>query len=891
MPARAGCHCLAHKEFSQGVDNEELTGLVVPQVNRLYSGAQGTSLLNQIILHLVTALWSFDRQARNPQVPEVEVEWLRSMSTAHYHLALAYWHQLEMSSSLPALQVMALICIYLNNAANPHLASRVTRVVLQRAIALDYHRSSNRQDAHLGVLELEMRKRVFWTVLALDVRLSSRIGLPMPLRRADIAAELPLAVDDQQLSANGIDTSQAGTCAFGVALEIFKLVPLWIDLFATMYTPLRNPEPAFYGETVVRLGRQLEGWRAAWPELVQRPMAEDNAGQAALAHLLILQHEFILLLRHPATAVTNENRIIRDNFRECIGAAKVMLTQSEKIDQLGRLDTAWSSAAGIISAAATQIYCQWYGPLTVTKLKPLRRDVERWLGLIDRMSRLMGMHASLPSRHDPMVGNVLTRTIGGGDRLRERIEPFFEDALRNMESRQTSKSLSPNPAGFQGQAGNSGDERKTSNPLSSPGSGTRRSSGVHTPPGEPYPTRRVTKRRSPRTQGSRRKSHQSQAPSRRASGDSQATTPPEPTYGPIDHTSITEAASYDLFGIPHTYPDPRAVHEASMRGLPTTMAFAMPFPSYQLNGSAYTAPTQPWEYSGEVFNDLEWSHCNQHQSTDWVQGGMQPSGSLESPAGQLQENTMQDHHPVARAYEPSRSSQIDNSQIDPVLLGRSVDQSANRMPSSRQIDRSQIDPVLLAQSDSQVMPAPPVPGHRQPDTSQIAPSLLPSSVGQRVFTPQPPTYREQTGHLGLTAEQLERLRRAVVPQLPAHAQPARVPSMGQLGAAAQRPSEAQAPRMTQVPGFTPHAPGTPMGLPGATAQVHARSEPAQSTNVQPTPARPMGPPAVPTQAPTQGHMPVPQSNQATQLMPVQGPTAEEMKAKSSFMYEFFTKPE
>jgi hypothetical protein len=72
--------------------------------------------------------------------------------------------------------------------------------------------------------------------------LSGKLGRPMPMSLDDFDVEIPEPIDDDLLSEKGVDTSKPGKCLHHVGLAAFKILPLYLEMYTTVYSIRRNPD-------------------------------------------------------------------------------------------------------------------------------------------------------------------------------------------------------------------------------------------------------------------------------------------------------------------------------------------------------------------------------------------------------------------------------------------------------------------------------------------------------------------------------------------------------------------------------------------------------------------------------------------------------------------------
>ena len=179
------------------------------------------------IIILILANYNFQVAVRNPTIAKEKIEDSHHM----FHYGLSVMCELWLDGSLEAMQGMALLLLHARCLPKPAYTWHFSTHVLNRLIDAGYHLSPDELRLQESPLTLEMRKRVFWAVLGINVETGEKLGRPMPMRMEDIGVEPPTALEDSEISENGIVTSRSGRCTFWAGVYVSRLVPHLIDLY------------------------------------------------------------------------------------------------------------------------------------------------------------------------------------------------------------------------------------------------------------------------------------------------------------------------------------------------------------------------------------------------------------------------------------------------------------------------------------------------------------------------------------------------------------------------------------------------------------------------------------------------------------------------------------
>lgn len=347
------------------------------------------------MVHTMFAIMHCQYATRAPKNAKHQME-LNHTSNFHYHYALGFFAQLVASHTLADVQALTMLCLHIRNLPKPGPCWMITSIVLDLAIELGLHRSAQRWAplTTRSVLEIEIRKRVFWSLLVIHVIVAGNLGRPVALRTGDWDVELPEAVDDNLLSENGIDTSRPGECNFLVGSQLLAVVPIYMDLFSSIYAVKRSPRT--YVPTVLGLEKRIREWQEHWPAELKLETATDNElGRVHAQYLAIWPLHIRLLLRHPSLSLATEPEFNSENLTICMEVSHKMLHHVKQLQRYKSLDGTWQTGALYVLAVATTLFGHWErrDQMRPVDLARLKADMESWLSIIGDMSYFLGAYS------------------------------------------------------------------------------------------------------------------------------------------------------------------------------------------------------------------------------------------------------------------------------------------------------------------------------------------------------------------------------------------------------------------------------------------------------------------------------------------------------------------
>lgn len=394
------------------------------------------TVAEKVIVHCVFALLFWQWVLRNYDDAAQQAD-LNRRSNHHYHYALGFYPELMASHTLQDVQALAMLSLHMRAFPKPGACWMMTSVTLNLAIELGLHRSCRSwapTSPKKSLLEVEMRKRIFWSVLVVHILVSGNLGRPMALRENDYDLELPQELDDDLLSEDGLDTSKPGKCGFLIGLQAFKVEPIFIDLFNNIYAVKRSPQT--YIETVLRLERRIQKFCDHWPNEAfdQWKIATDET-RIWSCYMRMWPLEFRLLLRHPSLSLTSSTEFNNENLNICLESAKEMLAVVKELQRLRSLDSNWQTGALYLLAISTTLFGFWErrDELVPAAFESLKEDMEAWLSIMGDIGMLLGM---LIACLEKQALNVIT---GSGKRLQQAVRATVDNTLNLLSRHLASK--------------------------------------------------------------------------------------------------------------------------------------------------------------------------------------------------------------------------------------------------------------------------------------------------------------------------------------------------------------------------------------------------------------------------------------------------------------------
>lgn len=100
-----------------------------------------------------------------------------------------------------SLQSVMFMVLFLQASSNLSTCYSYIGIALRSALRMGLHRNLA---GNFNPIEREVRRRVFWVIRKMDTYVSALLGFPQMLSYDDIDQELPLEVDDDYITKDGI---------------------------------------------------------------------------------------------------------------------------------------------------------------------------------------------------------------------------------------------------------------------------------------------------------------------------------------------------------------------------------------------------------------------------------------------------------------------------------------------------------------------------------------------------------------------------------------------------------------------------------------------------------------------------------------------------------------
>ncbi|KAK9473260.1 fungal-specific transcription factor domain-containing protein [Dipodascopsis tothii] len=257
----------------------------------------------------------------------------RDNSVLYFHAAD---RQLRLATGRPRLasvQARLCQCFYLVACSRMNHCRNLFGTVAHLIYALGLHRRQQTVNSQstFDYIEQETRKRVFWSAYSLDKYLSAVLGRPSIFHDDEIDQELPLLVNDSDLSAHEMrvsNTKSINCVMLGPVLHI-QLVRLVSGILHDLYgiKPLKKSETAILSQ---KHTSHLKEWRSGLPAFLDPGRVQPSL----LIPLLQRQSRMLTLAYSHAVILANRPFLLNDFARLTVNSPMEVDARPSKTDQI-----------------------------------------------------------------------------------------------------------------------------------------------------------------------------------------------------------------------------------------------------------------------------------------------------------------------------------------------------------------------------------------------------------------------------------------------------------------------------------------------------------------------------------------------------------------------------
>lgn len=286
-----------------------------------------------------------------------------------------------------AIQSIVMMIIFLQCSARLSTCYSYIGVALRSALRAGLHR---KVAYNFNPIELETRKRLFWTIRKMDIYVNAMLGLPRSTSENDFDQELPDEIDDENITEDAYFPQKEGKLSSaGIANAHTRLITILSHIMKHIY-PVKQDEQekkmassTLYNAThanVNKMEAEIREWLHSLPPEL-KPGANPPAQYLKANRLLNLAlcHVQIVLYRpfiHYCSPKFTGDEKARVSALNCIGVSRRAMYLAHELTSQKLLNGAyWFSIYTIFFSVACLVFYVHENPLDSEAVE-IRRDAE-----------------------------------------------------------------------------------------------------------------------------------------------------------------------------------------------------------------------------------------------------------------------------------------------------------------------------------------------------------------------------------------------------------------------------------------------------------------------------------------------------------------------------------
>ncbi|QLL31426.1 hypothetical protein HG536_0B02890 [Torulaspora globosa] len=256
-----------------------------------------------------------------------------------YFIAARKLIDITNARDLNSIQTILMLIVFLQCSARLSTCYAYIGVAMRSALREGLHRSLTLESG-FNPIEIEMRKRLFYSVHKLDIYVNAMLGLPRSLSPEDFDQTLPIELLDENITEEGYfpENENNVLSSAGIANQHTKLVMI-LDVIVRKLYPTKKTNNLISHDVVTDLEMKLREWLDGLPpELIpgREDVPKEYETANRLLHLsffhvqLILYRPFIHYLSRKSVA-NNRDSLSIQRARNSISVARSAVNLAQEM--------------------------------------------------------------------------------------------------------------------------------------------------------------------------------------------------------------------------------------------------------------------------------------------------------------------------------------------------------------------------------------------------------------------------------------------------------------------------------------------------------------------------------------------------------------------------------
>ena len=353
------------------------------------------SHLSLFLTYMVFALGALDLRRQKESLMMSHLDYFHTAATL-------YLDGLVETDDIETVQGFLLLSVFAVNEPRSMNAWMVSGLAVRSSIDLGLHRKV--ESPAYNLLQLEMRKRVFWAAYAMDRNISIALGRPLCIQDSDINVELPLPLSDQDLLSDyplSSSSSSASLIDMSTFIHIIKLRQLGSEIQGIFYPPNTSKCDSLpLNEDRDRIRGKLEEWMSSAPRYTSTPVATFQS----IEWFQIAYNHALLLLCRPSPA---SPKATSQALQTCADSSISLITLYLALYSKNKITYTWIALHSLFMASVTMLYTLFVPEIRNSTTKGVvESNIKSCLTLFDHMVSIL-LPTVLEHDVDFLVGRIV----------------------------------------------------------------------------------------------------------------------------------------------------------------------------------------------------------------------------------------------------------------------------------------------------------------------------------------------------------------------------------------------------------------------------------------------------------------------------------------------------
>ncbi|OLL23508.1 Transcriptional activator protein acu-15 [Neolecta irregularis DAH-3] len=343
-----------------------------------------------------------------------------------------HFTKLLANTDLPCVQAASMMFTYLRGTVRPASYWHIGRSVTSMAYEIGLHRKSDKQS--FSLLELELRKRNWWIIVAWDTIIAQQMGRPLSVRVADYDQEQPDGFEDEYLEDTSLPPFKNEQPTYAAACFFFRLTVVSNKIMERLYS-VKKPDRTSYVNVVDEIERELDEYQDLVPQNLKFNMDARVENRILLCQQGLIRLsclELKILVRHPSLFSNVTSPLFSAaSLSICTEASRQLIHTQGLMLRYNVLDMSWNSASLCLLATMTILYSIWEkGDNLASNQDPaLETEIRMSMDIMEKIGERWGV----AQRFREMVSVLSSATLRRTQRKRptkQTAETSVHSALR-----------------------------------------------------------------------------------------------------------------------------------------------------------------------------------------------------------------------------------------------------------------------------------------------------------------------------------------------------------------------------------------------------------------------------------------------------------------------------